>query len=143
MKAVVFYDDLCGFCNYWVNWILEKDEKQDFYFAALGSEFTEEFSHHFNFKFPAETVVVWTEETGFLLKSNAVIFLLEVIDPSSFKLKAMKLFPKFLRDLGYSVFAYFRRFFPINSCELPSLEDRRRFLTGTSFQVFISEYKKV
>ena len=136
MKTVVFYDDLCSVCNYWVNWILRNDEKKVFYFTALTSEFTEEVSLDFNYKFPPETIVIWNEEVGFLQKSDAVIYILQAIKPSSFQLKALKLFPKIIRDMGYSVFAYFRRYIPMRKCEIPSLEDKKRFLTNVSFQDF-------
>lgn len=139
MKTVVFYDNLCSVCNYWVNWIMKHDKKEVFCFASLESEFAYEFSSHFNYSFPKETIVIWNEEVGFLKKSNAVIYILQLIEPTSFRLKVLKLFPKFLRDSGYSTFAYFRRYIPMRKCELPTFEDRKRFLTHVSFQDFINK----
>lgn len=139
MKTVVFYDNQCSVCNYWVNWILENDKKQIFYFAALESDFAIQFSDHSIYKFPPETIVVWEDSIGFLEKSDAVIFILESLSPSSFQLKALKLFPKIIRDYGYSVFAYFRRYLQIKECKLPSIEDRKRFLTDHSLQNFLNK----
>jgi len=138
MKTVVFYDNLCSVCNYWVIWILKNDKNQVFYFAALESDFTNQFSLHFNYKFPPETIVLWDEEMGFLNKSDAVIFILQTIQPSSFQQKILKLFPKFLRDAGYSVFAYFRRYISMTKCKIPSLEDKNRFLRNVSFHDFLN-----
>lgn len=141
MKTIVFYDNLCSVCNYWVNWILKNDKGQVFYFVALESDFAKAFSHHFNYQFPAETIVIWDEHAGFLQKSDAVIFILRAIQSSSFQFKALKLFPKFLRDTGYSIFAYFRRFIPMRKCEIPSSENKKMFLTDVSFQVFLNNQK--
>lgn len=139
MKTVVFYDNLCSVCNYWVNWILENDSKGLFYFAALESSFTDEFSHYYNYEFPKETIVVWDEQKGFLVKSDAVVFILLSLKPASFQLKVFRLFPKLLRDAGYSMFAYFRRYLQISNCKLPSPEHKKRFLTDCSLQDFINK----
>lgn len=142
MKTIVFYDNLCSVCNYWVNWILKNDKRQVFYFVALESDFAKTFSRHFKYQFPAETIVIWDEYVGFLQKSDAVIFILKSIQPSSFQFKALKFLPKHLRDAGYSIFAYFRRFIPMRKCEIPSSEDKKNFLTDVPFQVFLNNQKK-
>ena len=141
MKTIVFYDSLCSVCNYWVNWILENDINGVFYFAALESNFTKEFSQHFNYEFPEETIVLWDEGSGFLKKSNAVVFILQVLKPTSLQLKALKLFPELLRDIGYSIFAYFRRYVKVGKCKLPSSYEQKHFFTENSFQSFIDKLK--
>lgn len=141
MRTVVFYDNLCGVCNYWVNWILANDSKEVFYFAALESDFANKFSLHFNYQFPPETIVIWNEDVGFMKKSDAVIFIFQAINRSSVQVKLLRLFPKFLRDWGYSVFAYFRRYVPMKQCKIPSLEERKQFLTNKSFHFFLNKYK--
>ena len=141
MKAIVFYDDLCGVCNYWVNWILKNDKDKYFYFSALQSDFEFDFSTHFNYKFPLETIVIWSEETGFLNKSDALIYIFNTIQPTAFQVKVLKMFPKFLRDTGYSIFAYFRRYFRMKSCAIPSTEDKKRFLSDSSLQDFLDMQK--
>ena len=141
MKAIVFYDDLCGVCNYWVNWILRHDKKKYFYFAALQSKFANRFSKHFNYVFPAETIVVWQEDVGFLLKSDALLFIFGTIKPSSFQVRMFKLIPKFIRDIAYTIFAYFRRFVPMKQCKIPSKEERKLFMTDKSVQEFLNILK--
>lgn len=141
MKSIVFYDDLCGVCNYWVNWIMKYDKRDVFYFAPLQSEYADNFSSHFKYQFPLETLVVWEDSVGFLIKSDAVIFILQTINPASIGAKALKFFPKFLRDIGYSVFAYFRRYVPMKSCKIPSKKDRARFLTQISITETLNKLK--
>lgn len=138
MNTIVFYDDLCGVCNYWVNWILKNDKDGFFYFAALQSDLEHSFSKHFNYRFPPETIVVWNEGTGFLIKSDALIYIFDIIKPAAFQAKVLKSFPKFLRDIGYDVFAFFRRYVPMRSCKLLSKKERKRFLSSSSIDEFLN-----
>lgn len=141
MKTVVFYDNLCSVCNYWVKWILENDSKSVFYFVALESNFTKEFSQHFNYEFPEETIVIWNECSGFLKKSDAVVFIMKELKPTSFQLKALRVFPKILRDTGYTIFAFIRRYIRVANCKVLSSEDQKRFFADNSFQSFIDKLK--
>lgn len=138
MKAIVFYDDLCGVCNYWVNWILKNDKNGYFYFAALQSDFEHSFSKHFNYRFPPETIVVWSESSGFLTKSDVLIYIFNIIEPTAIQVKALKLFPKFLRDVGYTVFAFFRKYVPMKSCRLLTKKERKRFLSSRTVDEFLN-----
>ncbi len=42
-KFYLFYDGDCGFCNFWVHWILKNDSKDQFLFASLQGKFGQEF----------------------------------------------------------------------------------------------------
>lgn len=139
MKTIVFFDNFCSVCSYWVNWILKHDSKKHFYFAPLESNFANEFSRHFNYKIPKETIVVWNKHAGFLNKSDAVIYILQSIKPSSIQLKALRLFPKPIRDVGYSIFAFFRRYIQKDACRLPVAADRKRILTGSFSKDFLNK----
>ena len=141
MKSIVFYDDLCGVCNYWVNWILRHDKEDVFYFAPLQSDFANSFSAHFKYQFPIETIVVWVDKEGFLIKSDALIFIFQIIKPSFVGAKALRFFPKIIRDIGYTIFAYFRRYVPMKSCKIPSKKDRVKFLTQFSVSETLNKLK--
>ena len=47
-KYFVLYDGECGFCNFWVHWILKKDTKNNFLFASLQSDFGQQFLNERN-----------------------------------------------------------------------------------------------
>ena len=46
--SVILFDGVCNFCNYWVNFILDRDKKNIFRFAALQSEKGYELLDKFN-----------------------------------------------------------------------------------------------
>ncbi len=37
-SGVIFFDDQCIFCNYWVRWLVHRDSKKIFYFSPIGSK---------------------------------------------------------------------------------------------------------
>ena len=79
-KYYVFYDGDCGFCNYWVQWILKNDRKDHFRFAALQSDFGQKFlkerrleSNEFN------TIYLWKPNEFYLLKSQAIVKIARIL----------------------------------------------------------------
>jgi len=39
---IILFDGVCNFCNFWVNFIIDRDKKNQFRFAALQSEIAKE-----------------------------------------------------------------------------------------------------
>ena len=37
-QSLILFDGVCNFCNYWVNFIIDRDKQNVFKFAALQSE---------------------------------------------------------------------------------------------------------
>lgn len=129
MKSIVFYDGQCRVCNYWVGWILQKKKSSHFMFASLDSEFATEFFEYYNYSIPKDTMVVWSNDLRFLVKSDAVIYILNQISPSSISSGIIRLFPKPIRDVGYTIFAILRKLLPITKCEF-SFEQKGSFLSN-------------
>jgi predicted DCC family thiol-disulfide oxidoreductase YuxK len=63
-KHIVLYDGDCPMCNYWVNFILKRDDKNKFMFAALQSDFGQDFlkkkpeSHRIQYNLPVKTSAI-------------------------------------------------------------------------------------
>ncbi|MBK8663499.1 MAG: DUF393 domain-containing protein [Ignavibacteriales bacterium] len=41
-KLIILFDGVCNFCNYWVNFIIDRDRRSIQRFAACQSEFGQE-----------------------------------------------------------------------------------------------------
>lgn len=72
-KHIVFFDGDCGVCNFWVQWILERDTKDKFLFASLQSKYGQKFlsergldTKQFN------TIYLWKPDDYYLIKSKAI-----------------------------------------------------------------------
>ena len=136
-KMVVFYDGLCGFCDNTVQFILQRDRKNDrFRFAPLQSDLAEDVLPKHG-KNPKDL------NTLFLLvdpgqptervyqKSTAAMLITRGLGGTRRLLSYfIALFPRPIRDWGYDRVAANRyRFFgKREACRIPSKEDRAKFI---------------
>jgi predicted DCC family thiol-disulfide oxidoreductase YuxK len=133
---IVLYDGVCGLCNRLVQFILRRDRKAIFQFAALQSDLSAKILTRHNAD-PNDLntvfVVVNRErpDESLLSRSEAVIFVLTQLGSfwrpiSSF----LRLVPKSLRDSAYNAIARhrYRIFGRSEVCTLPHDQDRSRFL---------------
>lgn len=128
-KLYVFYDGDCGFCNFWVQWILEKDKKDKFLFASLQSNFGQKFLKDRNLDTKNfNTIYLWKPKGFYLQKSDAIIKIAENIGGIYSLSKILMIIPKFLRNMGYDFISKNRQKLMNSSCILPNEEQRKKFL---------------
>lgn len=129
-KLYVFYDGDCGFCNFWVQWILKNDKKDQFLFASLQGDFGQKFLRERNLSTQnLNTIYLWKPEKFYLKKSNAIIYIAENLGGIFSLSKILKIFPRFLRDFGYDWVAKNRKKLMTENCFLPNEEQRKKFIT--------------
>ena len=129
-KYYVFYDGECGFCNFWVHWILKKDVKDQFLFASLQSEFGQQFLSERNLELKnLDTLYLWKSEKYYLQKSQAVFKIAEVIGGSYQLFCYLRYFPTSLTDFFYDRVAANRKKLAAGACEIPTAEERKKFVS--------------
>lgn len=147
MKAeanpILLYDGVCGLCNRTVQFVLKRDPRSVFLFAALQSTVAQQILAGYDVN--PSSLDTFYVVTGFdltqprdvrskgamLARSDALIFVLREV--GGFWRWAGNLFgvlPRFLRDWMYNIVARrrYRIFGEYDSCPLPSAENRKRFL---------------
>lgn len=128
-KYYIFYDGDCGFCNFWVQWILKNDQKNQFLFAALQSEFGQKFLKERNLKTTDfNTIYLWKPESFYCIKSDAILTITNALGGVYYMANLAKIFPKSLRDFGYDVIAKNRNRLKPQSCTIPTPEQRKKFI---------------
>ncbi|WP_343679948.1 thiol-disulfide oxidoreductase DCC family protein [Chryseobacterium arthrosphaerae] len=128
-KHIVFFDGDCGVCNFWVQWILERDRKDQFMFASLQSEFGQQFlserglnTQEFN------TMYLWKPGRYYLIKSQAVLAIANILG-GIYKLSAVgKILPSFIRDKAYDVISRNRMKLANQKCYLPDQHQKKKFI---------------
>lgn len=139
---ILLYDGVCGLCNRLVQFILRRDGKAVFRFAALQSPFAARvLARHGAAAADLDTVCVIqnynsgnTEASAaesLLVRSDAIIFVLSQLGGIwPFAAAILRITPRRLRDWGYNVVAQrrYRIFGRYDTCPLPSAETRSRFL---------------
>jgi predicted DCC family thiol-disulfide oxidoreductase YuxK len=126
---IVFYDGDCGLCNRSVHYILAHRKKNaPVYFAALQSDFTNQFFGEKSEPLPdLSSIVVYTGER-FLYQSDGVLFLTGFLRNHRI-LGVFRIIPKFLRNFCYRLIAANRkRIGSQSACLIPSVEDTHLFL---------------
>ncbi len=128
-KYYVFYDGDCGFCNQTVQWILNKDRKDQFLFAPLQGEFGQKFlSERGLSKDDLNTLYLWKPKEFYLMRSQAVFHISKLLGGSSSLLSYLRILPTGLTDFAYDQISRRRKQIPVKNCELPSPTDQKKFL---------------
>jgi predicted DCC family thiol-disulfide oxidoreductase YuxK len=127
---IILFDGVCNFCNFWVNFIIDRDKDNIFKFAALQSEAGQKLLNKFNLKAEDFDTFILIDGEIYFTKSTAA---LNIARKLNYPVKVLYYFifiPKFLRDLVYSLIAKNRyKFFGRRDvCRIPTDEEKEKFL---------------
>lgn len=128
-KHIVFFDGDCGVCNFWVQWILERDRKDQFMFASLQSDFGQKFLSERGLETKVfNTLYLWKPGKYYLTKSRAVLKIADILG-GIYKLSAVgKIFPVFLSDKAYDLVSRNRMKLANQKCFLPDAHQKKKFI---------------
>jgi predicted DCC family thiol-disulfide oxidoreductase YuxK len=128
---VVIFDGLCGLCDRFVSFVLARDPHARFRFAAQQNPWAKAFlAAHGVSELAASTVMVAAAD-GRLLKRSAAVFHVLGRLSGAWKIIALfRLLPHGLTDFVYDQIARrrLRWFGSLDTCRLPSPEERARFM---------------
>lgn len=129
-KYHVLYDGECGFCNFWVEWILKNDHKNQFLFASLQSDFGQSFLRERGLNLNEfSTLYLWKPESFYLTKSDAVFKIAGIIGGKYKLLSYLSVLPQFLRNPFYDLISKNRQKLATQKCYMPTPEERGKFLS--------------
>jgi predicted DCC family thiol-disulfide oxidoreductase YuxK len=128
-KHIVFFDGDCGVCNFWVQWILKRDTKDQFLFASLQSDFGQQFLTERKLNTEVfNTLYLWKPNHYYLEKSKAVLQIANLLG-GIYKLSAIgKIIPRFLSDQIYDAVSRNRMKLANQKCYLPTPDERKKFI---------------
>jgi predicted DCC family thiol-disulfide oxidoreductase YuxK len=127
---IILFDGVCNLCNWSVNFIIERDTKNIFKFAALQTEKGKELIKKFNLDTSNLTTLILIEGEKYYTKSTAALRITK-------ELKGLwKLFyifiisPPFIRNFMYDLIARYRYklFGKRDVCRVPGGPDWEKFL---------------
>lgn len=135
-KHIIFYDGNCGLCHRTVQFVLHHDQKDQFFFSALQSEFAKQKLIHYQ-KDPTtlDTVYVLanveTEKENLLSRSQAAFFIFEELGGIFTLTKMVSWLPTVWLDWAYQKIANarYRLFGEHRHCEIVDVEKKKKFLT--------------
>ena len=134
MKHLVFYDGQCGLCDRVVQWILQHDKKDAFVFAPLQGLTAKETLKNLPPEQKQLDTLILIENYGsddskmYMLGKGAFRICWLMGSPWSIP-GAISFLPGWLYNWGYRIVAANRhRLFDNESCRLPSIKDKSKFL---------------
>ena len=127
---IVLFDGVCNFCDASVTWIIERDRKAVFRFAALQSPAGERLQGECGLDATALDTLVLIRAGRVYRKSGAALRILRQLRWPWPLLYGLIAVPAFVRDLVYGWFARrrYRWFGRKDECMVPGSEVRERFL---------------
>ncbi|SDD61675.1 Predicted thiol-disulfide oxidoreductase YuxK, DCC family [Paenibacillus sp. UNCCL117] len=130
VHPVVLYDGDCGFCQRAVQFILPRDRRGIFRFAALQSETGQSLLRQHGLEGATPDTFVLVQQGRAFTRSTAGLRVLRELGGAWRLCYAAIIVPAPLRDAVYSLFARhrYRLFGRTDACMIPSPEVRERFL---------------
>jgi predicted DCC family thiol-disulfide oxidoreductase YuxK len=130
---VLLYDGECGICAASVQWVLRHERSTELRFAALQSTEGTALRRAAGIREDVDSLIWIDSRTNPQPKariySGAILATLKYVGGFwRVPYFALLVVPKPLRDLGYRVFARYRKLVRQNQCPLPTASQRARFL---------------
>ena len=127
---IILFDGVCNFCSFWVNFVIKRDRKDLFRFAALQSEKAKELISKFNFDASILDTFILVAGNKIFTKSTAALMICKQLNGLIKILYPFIILPKFFRDFIYDLVAEnrYKLFGRKESCRVPTEEEKLKFL---------------
>lgn len=129
-KDVLLFDGVCNLCNGAVNFIIDRDPKGHFQFAALQSDFGQEKLQELGFNTEEFDSLVLLSEGKVYKKSTAALRIARKLNGLYPLLAVFLIVPPFIRNWVYDLIGRnrYRWWGKRDSCRMPTPELRQRFV---------------
>lgn len=129
-KKLILFDGVCNFCNFWVNFIIDRDDKDLFRFASLQSEFGQSILSKLNLSTKDFDTFVLIESKKYFIKSTAAFKVVKDISGWLKILYPFIILPEFVRDSVYNLIAKkrYKIFGRSELCRVPTDAEKAKFL---------------
>lgn len=129
-KATILFDGICNLCNHSVQFIIKRDKKNHFLFAALQSNFGQEQLTRFDISTQGVESIVLIYKDRVYQRSDAVLEISRHLGGLWPLCYGFKILPPFLRDAAYNLIARHRYkwFGRKDECMIPTPDLKMKFL---------------
>jgi len=131
-RKIVFFDGVCNFCNFTVDFIWKHNKKRNLFYASLQSDFAKEKLLKRGVDNMTLQTIYYYDGYRVYEKSQAVFMILTSLDGIFYPLlaKIALIIPRIISDYLYDIISKnrYRIMGKRDSCRIPSIEDEEFFL---------------
>ena len=130
INKIIIFDGVCNLCNGAVTYIIKRDKKNIFKFAALQSEIGQELVSKFKIDTSKVDSIILIDGEKHYEKSSAALHIAKHLSGAYPLLFGFMIVPKLLRNAVYDYVARnrYKWFGKKESCMIPTTELKERFL---------------
>ena len=128
--SIILFDGVCNFCNYWVNFIIDRDKNDLYRFAALQSEQGQRLMQQYNIDVNKLESVILIRGEYVRIKSTAALTISKTLSGPIKILYPLIYLPEFFRDFIYDLVAKnrYKIFGKRDVCRVPTSAEGDKFL---------------
>lgn len=130
-QSIIFFDGVCGLCNGFVDFLINRDKNQVFKFCSLQSDLANRILSKHKFDTSKLNTVVLLSDNQLFIKSEAVMQILKKLPLPYFLLYCLLFWiPIFFQNWIYNFVAKYRYMFfgKRETCRIPNQKEAERFL---------------
>ena len=127
---IILFDGVCNFCNFWVNFIINRDKNDTYQFAAMQSDSGQRLLQTFKLNSNDFDSFVLIVNDKHFTKSTAALIITKNLKSIVKLLYPLIILPAPIRDFFYELIAKNRyKFFGKRDvCRIPTETEERKFL---------------
>ena len=130
-KKIILFDGVCNLCNGSVQFVIKRDKKDVFRYAAIQSEVGEQLiaERHIDTS-QVDSIILIEPGVAYFTKSDAALEIAGELGGLWKLTSVFKWIPKSIRDVIYDFVARnrYKWFGKSDACRLPTKEEREKFL---------------
>ena len=130
-NPIVFFDGVCNFCVYWVNFSIKRDRRKKLRFAPMQGETAKNLFPQYGLLVSAQESVVLIEGGKTYRDSSAALRIAKHLSGGWKLFYGLIIIPKFIRDAVYQWIGKnrYKWYGMKNECMVPTDDLRERFLS--------------
>ncbi len=127
---IILFDGVCNLCNTSVNFVIRKDKKDCFRFAALQSDIGKEYTAKYNINSIETDSILLVDKDKVYLKSTAALHIVKSLSGGYPLFYGFIIIPAFIRNWVYDYVATnrYKWFGKKESCMIPTPELKAKFM---------------
>ena len=128
--AVVLFDGVCNFCNYWVNFAIKRDPKKKLRFTPLQGNIAKTLLTQHGIATTNMNTVIFIENGKVYTQSSAALRIAKKLSGGWKLFYGLMIIPKLLRDSVYNIIAKnrYKLYGKKETCMIPTQDLKDRFL---------------